>query len=254
MRVKDYRLGIPNMVITFAIVVKIFVFTLVMAGGYLEMDTSILGSVRVTLQAPGERIPGGDGVGKVPRKLATDLDYCLNTCTDPGAGDCSGDADQERLLCPAVYSNSQFVQYPSLEGQGAVFLTTRVDSVTQTLPQSCITPSNEQGGANGGSAIARSTDPSCYNWEDSVTESWYISQIEDFLVKIDHSMLAPKAAEARTGYQMAKGEMLAHTSTDLKDTDPDLIDPCDDFVPKSSCPTPESGGAPRHDLPRPTLT
>ena len=30
MRVKDYRLGIPNMVITFAIVVKIFVFTLVM--------------------------------------------------------------------------------------------------------------------------------------------------------------------------------------------------------------------------------
>ena len=70
-------------------------------------------------------------------------------------------------------------------------------------------------------------------------------QIEDYLVKIDHSMLAPKAAEARTGYQMAAGQLLAHTTTDLKDTDPDLIDPCDDFEPKSSCPKPAPGpGAP----------
>ena len=173
------RLGIPNMLITFAIVVKIFVVTLIMGGGYLEKDTSILGSVRITLQAPGERIPGGDLVGKVTRKLATDLDYCLNTCSDASGDDCTGDSDQERLLCPAVYSNAQFVQYPSLEGQGAVFLTTRVDSVTQTLPQDCIgaPPPAPGQSSNDGGAIARSTNRVCYNWQDNATESWYISQV-----------------------------------------------------------------------------
>jgi hypothetical protein len=34
-RVKDYRLGIPHMVITVAIVIKIFIVTLVMNGGFL---------------------------------------------------------------------------------------------------------------------------------------------------------------------------------------------------------------------------
>ncbi len=34
-KVKDYRLGIPHMVITVAIVIKIFIITLVMDGGFL---------------------------------------------------------------------------------------------------------------------------------------------------------------------------------------------------------------------------
>jgi hypothetical protein len=34
-RVKDYRLGIPNMIITVGIVIKIFIITLIMGGGYL---------------------------------------------------------------------------------------------------------------------------------------------------------------------------------------------------------------------------
>lgn len=34
-RVKDYRLGIPNMLITVAIVIKIFIIDLIVDGGYL---------------------------------------------------------------------------------------------------------------------------------------------------------------------------------------------------------------------------
>lgn len=32
---KDYRLGIPHTIITVAIVIKIFIFTLIVGGGYL---------------------------------------------------------------------------------------------------------------------------------------------------------------------------------------------------------------------------
>lgn len=227
-----------------------------------EKDTAILGSVRVTLQAPEEKVPCADEPcprGHVTRKVATDLPYCLNSCSDDGAGDCTGDFDQDKLLCPAVYSNAAFVQYPSLEGQGAVFLTTRVDVVEQQVgPQDstnnpCVQQDTEpaHGGRPTDFAITRSTLPECFEWSDKQTYSFYISQIEDYLVKIDHSMLAPNVAKAKTGYSMDKGEMLAHLVEGdcdekkedcevqgLKDDDPRTIDPCDDFEPYSSCPTP----------------
>lgn len=185
------------------------------------------------------------------RKLATDLDYCLNSCADDGAGDCTGDMDQDRLICPAVYSNGAFVQYPSLEGQGAVFLTTRVDAVEQRVgpPGTTICQQAMEGSGHADSlsesAILRSTNSACLDWHNNNNRSWYISQIEDYLVKIDHSMLAAHVALTRTGYQMDHGEMLAHTNDDgdvqgVKDADPKIIKPCDDF--ESSCPTPDTAG------------
>ena len=57
----------------------------------------------------------------------------------------------------------------------------------------------------------------------------------------------PSVALARTGFQMEKGEILANeipnnpdpdwdqTTTNIKDANPELIDPCDDFDGK--CPT-----------------
>lgn len=219
-----------------------------------EKDTSIHGSVRITLQAPEEQITCATppcGRGKVPRKIMTDLDYCLNSCSDPGAGDCTGDYNQDVLLCPAVYSNAAFVQYPSLEGQGAVFLTTRVDSVNQRVGPPDNTKCQQDPSSAGSNpsdlAIRRSSDKSCSDWHTVSNQSWYISQIEDYLVKIDHSMLATNVALTRTGYQMDDGEMLAHTDEDgdlqgVRDDDPVLVDPCDDFEPKSSCPTPEKAG------------
>ena len=240
-----------------------------------EKDTAILGSVRVTLQAPEEKVPCADEPcprGLVTRKVATDLPYCLNSCSDDGAGDCTGDFDQDKLLCPAVYSNAAFVQYPSLEGQGAVFLTTRVDAVDQQVgPQGstnnpCV---QESAAAHSGRptdfAITRSMAKECFEWSDvqrpdhsKQTYSFYISQIEDYLVKIDHSMLAPNVAKAKTGYNMDKGEMLAHYVDEdcddcedcedcevqgLKDDAPRTIDPCKDFEPESSCPKPDVAGA-----------
>ena len=220
-----------------------------------ERDTSIHGSVRITLQAPEEQVPCVQEPcekGKVPRKVATDLDYCLNSCSQDGAGDCTGDLDQDLLLCPAVYSNAAFVQYPSLEGQGAVFLTTRVDSMEQRVGPPGDNSNCQRPDASGTQnpsdwTIRRSTDKACLDWHSIATQSWYISQIEDYLVKIDHSMLASKVALTRTGYQMDEGEMLAHVNEDgdvqgVKDPDPVLIDPCDDFEPRSSCPTPAVAG------------
>ena len=73
-----------------------------------------------------------------------------------------------------------------MEGQGAVFLTTRVDMVREALPPSCIPPD----GQISRQAIANSQRPECYRWGQTANASWYISQIEDYLVKIDHAMLA----------------------------------------------------------------
>jgi hypothetical protein len=231
-KIKDYRLGIPHLLITIGIVLEIFVHQLIIDGGYLAKETAITGTVRLTLQGPGTRAPtSGLHRNTIQRKNNRDLSYCLDDCDSP-IGDCSGDFDQEQLMCPAMYSNAAFVKYPALEGGGAAFFTTRVDSVTEQLDPSCH-PTATTGFATTGSLLA-STQPGCYQWNQTANASWYISQLEDFLVKIDHSMLAPHLLETKSSYGMQQGALLAFGEHEVGADDPDTIDPCEVWRPFSS--------------------
>ena len=230
-KVKDYRLGLPHALITLIIVVKIFFIDLIVGGGYLQRETSVTGTVRLTLQAPGETYADGSS-SQVRRILAHKLPYCLKTCV--GERQCSGDVSSQIVQCPAIYSNAAFVKFPSLEGQGAVFLTSRVDMVEESLPRSCVDSSM--------SSSIQSTETDCYQWQPTSNQSWYISQLEDFLVKIDHSMMAPNLALAQPGYNMESGSFLADSVEDIDATDPAEIDPCDDWHDPTPCPTHGSWG------------
>lgn len=190
-----------------------------MNGGYLARETSITGSVRVSIQDP---------FGPY-RKSTLDLPYCLDDCYPPD--DCSGDFDQAVIQCPAIFSNKAFAKFPPLEGQGAAFITTRVDAITDELPRHCL-PTASDGSASATNQLKASTRADCYDWTQVSNRSFYVSQIEDYLVKVDHAMLAPTIRETKSGFDMAGGDMLSYTEEDLTADDPDVVDPCDDFAPE----------------------
>ena len=214
--IRDYRIGIPYYIIVVIICIDIFVVELIMNGGYLARETAITGSVRLTIQEP---------TGQY-RKSTLDLPYCLDDCFPPD--DCSGDYEQAQIQCPAVFSNAVFAKYPALEGQSAAFITTRVDSITEQLPRHCLPTANDatQSATN---SLKASTRPDCYGWSQIANRSFYVSQIEDYLVKVDHAMLAPTIRETKSGYDMASGAMLTSDEMELTEDEPKSIDPCWDF-------------------------
>lgn len=216
--IRDYRIGIPYYIIVVIICVDIFVVDLIMNGGYLARETAITGSVRLTIQEPTGRY----------RKSTLDLRYCLDDCFPPD--DCSGDYDQAQVQCPALFSNAAFAKYPALEGQGAAFITTRVDSITEELPRHCLANANDAT-VSSTNALNASTRVDCYEWHQIANRSFYISQIEDYLIKVDHAMLAPTIRETKSGYDMASGAMLSLDEEELAEDDPQSVDPCWDFEP-----------------------
>ena len=255
--IRDYRVGIPYYLIVAIISIDIFVVQvcslsaskprmsashppptgilrglrkpvlaltpacsqLVMNGGYLAKETSITGSVRVSVQDP---------FGQY-RKSTLDLPYCLDDCYPPD--DCSGDFYQAQVQCPAIFSNKAFAKFPPLEGQGAAFITTRVDAITDELPRHCL-PSASDGSQAATNQLKASTRADCYAWAQVGNRSFYVSQIEDYLIKVDHAMLAPTIRETKSGYDMASGAMLSYEEEDLTSSDPVTIDPCLDFAPE----------------------
>jgi hypothetical protein len=216
--IRDYRIGIPYYIIVVFICIDIFLVDLIINGGYLVRETAITGSVRLTIQEP---------TGQY-RKSTTDLSYCLDDCFPPD--DCSGDYEQNQIQCPAIFSNAAFAKYPALEGQGAAFITTRVDSITEELPRHCL-PTASDGSQSATNSLKASTGLDCYGWEQIANRSFYVSQIEDYLIKVDHAMLAPTIRETKSGYNMAGGAMLTPDEEGLSSDDPDSIDPCWDFEP-----------------------
>ena len=190
-----------------------------MKGGYLARETAITGSVRLTIQEP---------TGAY-RKSTLDLPYCLDDCLPPM--DCSGDYEQPQVQCPAIFSNRVFAKFPALEGQGAAFITTRVDSITEELPRHCL-PTASDASASSTNQLKASTRTDCYSWEMTANSSFYISQVEDYLVKIDHAMLAPTIRATKSGYDMVSGALLAKEEDGLASDDPSSIDPCEDFLPE----------------------
>ena len=216
--IRDYRIGIPYYILVVFICIDIFVVDLIMNGGYLARETAITGSVRLTLQEPTGRY----------RKATLDLPYCLDDCFPPD--DCSGDYEQAQVQCPAVFSNAAYAKYPALEGQGAAFITTRVDSITEELPHHCL-PTATDASQSATNSLRASTRLDCYGWEQVANRSFYVSQIEDYLIKVDHAMLAPTIRETKSGYNMTSGAMLSPDEEGLSADEPKSIDPCDDFAP-----------------------
>eukprot|EP01043_Picozoa_sp_COSAG02_P021394 COSAG02_NODE_1085_length_14692_cov_4.244775_10_plen_421_part_00 len=214
--IRDYRIGIPYYIIVVIICIDIFVVDLIINGGYLARETAITGSVRLTIQEP----------TGLYRKSTLDLPYCLDDCFPPD--DCSGDYEQAQIQCPAIFSNAAFAKYPALEGQGAAFITTRVDSITEELPRHCL-PTASDASQSATNSLKASTRRDCYGWQQVANRSFYVSQIEDYLIKVDHAMLAPTIRETKSGYDMTSGAMLSPDEEGLSSDDPDAIDPCWDF-------------------------
>ena len=136
-KIRDMRLGIPHFFFSFVIIVYIFCMQLIWNGGYLAKETAITGSVRLMLQHP-------TGTFRKPTEQLKS--YCLPDCgKDATSGipnpneDCTGDFEQHRVRCPAIYSNAACA--PPVSTHAAVVHTLWGDApVPRVLPPSVCLP------------------------------------------------------------------------------------------------------------------
>jgi len=219
-RIKDYRLGLPYYLLLFATFMYIVFGQLIAGSMYLAMETAISGSVRLSMRAPAWNSP-------IWKSNVAQLPYCQNTCN----GDCTGNINQKLLSCPSTYANAESAVYPAPDSNG-IFITTRVDEEVQKLPPQC---------ANVDQA-SQAYGNQCRKWVVTKNSSYYIAQVEDYLVKVDHSMLAPDKRGTRVGFDMADGCLLKNSVERLQNSKSmcleGSIDPCADYTKNGwTCPT-----------------
>ena len=83
------------------------------------------------------------------------------------------------LTRPCQFRDEFFAAYPQVE-HNALFATTRVTEKRQSVPASCRTVGGRQ-------------SKECVEWISDSTDVFYVSQLEDFTLLIDHSFVAPLA-------------------------------------------------------------
>lgn len=223
-RIKDYRLGLPYYFLVVCVFCYIVIGQLIVNSQHLQLETAIGGSVRLQLRAPAAH-------SLIWAKSVKELSYCQNECK----GDCSGNINQKKLNCPSMYANAEHSVFPAQETQG-IFITTRVDEEEQTLPSSCADID----------VASDSLRAGCRDWTVTKNHSYYIPQVEDYMIKIDHSMLAPELMLTRCGYDMADGCLLPTTADGHaagKGSDfcqDNAVDPCQEYT-RRGWPCPSSG-------------
>ena len=177
------------------------------------------GSLRLSLHTPDYGIYGTDEMA--------DLNYCTGGTVQPGQLAVElGNTTQ----LPCQFRDQFFAAYPTVENN-ALFLSTRVSKYTQHITEECNPNTREQ--------------VSCAEWlpHHPKKETFYIAQIENFTLMIDHSFSAPQA-----GYHSSATDA-AVTAGWIEDNDPDSNEhyaPCDDYtVDGHECPFYIHMGTPR---------
>lgn len=154
-----------------AFVVLFYIGYMFKAQKYLALEVPD-GTARLRLQAvtPEPGFPGFLDPEQLP--------YCDGGTPEPGqirniAQNFSGSG---ALTRPCQYRDEFFAAYPQVE-HNALFATTRVTEKVQRVPPNC----DNAGGR-------RSKD--CAEWITDSTDVFYVSQLEDFTLLIDHSFIA----------------------------------------------------------------
>ena len=154
-----------------AFVVLFYIGYMFKAQKYLALEAPD-GTARLRLQAvtPEPGFPGFLDPEQLP--------YCDGATPQPGqipnvAQNFSGNS---ALTRPCQYRDEFFAAYPQVE-HNALFVTTRVTEKAQRVPANC----DNAGGR-------RSKD--CAEWVTDKTDVFFVSQLEDFTLLIDHSFIA----------------------------------------------------------------
>jgi hypothetical protein len=184
-RVPSKPLALANTCIV-AFVVMFYLVYMFNSQKYLALESPD-GTARLRLQAPtlepgcvpGSRAEGGRGCpGFVD---AEQLPYCDSGTPEPGqipniAKNYTGDA---ALTRPCQFRDEFFAWYPQVE-HNALFATTRVTEKQQRVPAGCATSGGRK-------------EKHCVDWATESSDVFYVSQLEDFTLLIDHSFIAPLA-------------------------------------------------------------
>ena len=179
------------------------------------------------------------------------LPYCdraAHTLPDqiPNAG--PGFAGRAALTRPCQYRDEYFAWYPQIE-HNAMFATTRVTSQPQHLPDTCT--ASDAGRAH----------KACLEWQLDAKDVFFVSQVEDFTVMIDHNFNAPLAqlSQPSTDPSVLDGWICqacaddgddvlgVSTCNDACEKDSDrVVVPCEDYTSRGlPCPDVVNVGTPR---------
>ncbi len=148
---------------------------------YLALESPD-GTARLRLQkvTPEPGFPGFLDTGQLP--------YCDGGTPEPHqisniAQNFSG---FKALTRPCQYRDEFFAGYPQVE-HNALFATTRVTEKVQRVPNNCA----DKGG--------RQTKE-CVDWITDSTDVFFVSQLEDFTLLIDHSFIASLSKASATSF------------------------------------------------------
>lgn len=119
---------------------------------------------------------------------ADHLPYCDGGTPEPDqigniAGNFSG---VKALTRPCQYRDEFFAGYPQVE-HNALFATTRVTEKVQRVPANCASTAGRQ-------------SKECVEWITDSTDVFFVSQLEDFTLLIDHSFIAPLAKASAASF------------------------------------------------------
>ena len=157
---------------------------------------------------------------------------------------------------PCQFRDEFFAQFPPVENN-AMFASTRVTELSQQLSGAC-----RLNGTGGGR-----TKRACVDWENKKSETFFLTQLEDFTVMIDHSFVAPIAHKSGSPSWMdPKSDVVAGWICAAPPKASDLdhafgsgtdaacaqgskydLDPCDDYTSRNlPCPSFIHIGAPKN--------
>ncbi|KAJ8322573.1 hypothetical protein BDV3_004147 [Batrachochytrium dendrobatidis] len=149
-RIKDYRLGVAYYIMMIAIIVYI-VYTLVVNGSYLDKGPPVAGSIRISAQLP--------DMSQLPIPS-----YCTSTAKISGC----------------LFWTSEQIVYPFSGELDTIFLTTRASIVsTPPPPVQCGSYLN---------ATSSLCTPPPYTTLKSLRKTYYIANVENITLQIDHSV------------------------------------------------------------------
>lgn len=237
-RVPSKALATTSSCLTFSVFVFYMLGTVVLyQKRYLALESPD-GTARLQLENP------------TPELLADDtsqLSYCNGGA--PAAGQIPNQGKnytgELALTRPCQFRDQYFSWYPQIE-HNAMFATTRVTESEQTLPTDCA--------SGGGSRMQKE----CVDWDTTSTEVFFVAQLEDFTILIDHSFTAALAKQtAAASDPSVKDGWICRACTDDDDLlcsdacakdSANVVDPCDDYTSRGLvCPDIIHVGSPRND-------